>query len=244
MSGWRRPDEEVLLGPEEAHVWMVRTDPDVIDVVRWMQELDVGERERAERYAHAAGRAAYVVARALLRRLLGLYLGIGSAQVLLRRTAAGKPVLSDEHGRRVRFSVAHSSGVALLSFARVDVGVDVERIRPVARAGRIVSRVFSASMQERLSEVGEQEWLPAFFAAWTQREALVKAIGGALMVTRDPLDFRWPVDEGPRVYTEAGVGTERTWTVARLPQPTGFAAAFVAAGAISRLRLFEYDESG
>lgn len=238
LNGWRRAAEPVPLGADEAHVWMVRAD-ETVDVSHWIGGLEAGERERAERYAHAAGRAGYVVARSALRRLLGAYLGVPSGAVSLRRTATGKPELSGAHGGDLRFSVAHSSGVALLCFARLEVGVDVERIRPVARAGRIVTRVFSESMRRRLASVDEADWQSAFFAAWTQREALVKAVGGALMATRDPLDFHWPVTDRPRMFAEQTAQGERKWTVAKLPQPEGFAAAFVAAGDVRRLHLFE-----
>jgi 4'-phosphopantetheinyl transferase len=238
---WQKPSTPPALGPEEAHVWMVRTDPDAVDVAPWMHALESDERERADRFSHLAGRTGYVVARSALRRLLSLYLGLPVNAVMLRRTATGKPQLADVHDPVVHFSVAHSGGIALLSFARVDVGVDVERIRPVPRADRIVSRVFSESMRQRLAEIPPDEWLPAFFAAWTQREALVKAIGGVLMATRDPLEFEWPATEKPRVFT-VGTGRTRRWTVARLPQPAGYSAALVAAGDVPRMRLFTHPE--
>lgn len=218
---------------------MVRTDPDAIDVAQWMHALEQDERERADRFSHAAGRTGYVVARSALRRLLSFYIGVPPGAIALRRTATGKPQLAAATDPALHFSVAHSGGVALLSFARVDVGVDVERIRPVARADRIVSRVFSESMRQRLADIPAGEWLPAFFAAWTQREALVKAVGGVLMATRDPLEFEWPAADEPRVFT-VGAGAARRWTVARLPQPEGYSAALVAAGDVPRMRLFTH----
>jgi 4'-phosphopantetheinyl transferase len=131
--------------------------------------------------------------------------------------------------------------VALLCFAHVEVGVDVERMRPVARADRIIARVFSESTRRCLAAVPTAERASAFFAAWTQREALVKAVGGALMVTSDPLDFEWPVQSELRHFDEkAPSGTTRRWTVATLPQPVGYAAALVAAGPLERLRLLRY----
>jgi 4'-phosphopantetheinyl transferase len=238
LNDWQTPPGPVSLDPDDAHIWMVRTDPDATDVALWMHALESDERKRADRYRHAAGRSGFVVARSALRRLLGRYLDVAPSAIVLRRTATGKPELAGAHDSAVRFSVAHSGGIALLSFASVDVGVDVERIRPVARAGRIVSRVFSASMQRRLAAVSPDEWEDAFFAAWTQREALVKAVGGVLMATRDPLEFEWPPSRGPRVFAVPTASSPSRWTVARLPQPEGYAAAFVAAGDVRNVRLF------
>jgi 4'-phosphopantetheinyl transferase len=246
LNDWQTPSETLSLNPGDAHIWMVRTDPDATDVALWMHALESDERERADRFRHAAGRSGFVVARSVLRHLLGRYLDIAPSAIALRRTATGKPELAGEHASAVRFSVAHSGGIALLSFAAIDVGVDVERIRPVARAGRIVSRVFSESMRRRLAAVSHDEWEDAFFAAWTQREALVKAVGGALMATRDPLEFEWPPSLGPRVFTGPDAASPNRWTVARLPLPEGYAAAFVAAGDVPNLRLFLHpsDPSG
>jgi 4'-phosphopantetheinyl transferase len=246
LSDWQTPSETLSLDPGDAHIWMVRTDPDATDVALWMHALESDERERADRFRHAAGRSGFVVARSVLRQLLGRYLDVAPSAIALRRTAAGKPELAGPHDSALRFSVAHSGGIALLSFSTVDVGVDVERIRPVARATRIVSRVFSESMRQRLAAVSPDEWEDAFFAAWTQREALVKAVGGALMATRDPLEFDWPPSRNPRVVGVPTASASSRWTIARLPQPEGYAAAFVAAGDVPNLRLFLHssDPSG
>jgi 4'-phosphopantetheinyl transferase len=240
LDHWETPSRRVVLTPDEAHVWMVRTDPPSTDVARLMHTLESGERERADRFTHASGRSGFVVARSALRGLLASYLGVPPADIELTRTASGKPVLGGAHPTALRFSVAHSGRIGLLSFASVDVGVDVERLRPVARADRIASRVFSEAMRRRLDALPAEQWQSAFFDAWTQREALVKAVGGVLMATHDPLDFEWPSPAGARL-TRPSAG-EPEWTVAKLPSPEGYAAALVATGPVRRLRLFVHPE--
>jgi len=209
------------------------------DVIRCEAVLDDLEHERAARFTHAAGRVGYVIARSALRRLLSGYLGDAPTAISLVSDARGKPELAGAHEGALRFSVAHSGDIALLCFSRVGVGVDVERIRPVVRADRIVARVFSEAMRARLARVPAAEWLPAFFAAWTQREAFVKAVGGTLMAARDPLDFEWPVAHEPRSFPGSFDGSRRRWTIAALPQPSGYAGAFVATGDVSVLHLFQ-----
>lgn len=243
MKRWERPSEHPVLHSGEAHVWLIGTDVSADVMARHFNVLEGTEQRRAERFRHEAGRASYVVARAALRTLLGRYLAEDAATVPLYRTSSGKLHLGPSSGTRLHFSVAHSGGVALLAFGHVEVGVDVERMRPVGRADRIISRVFSTATRERLNAVAQSERLPAFFAAWTQREALVKAVGGALLVTDDPLDFDWPQTSDTRYFDEVTASGERQrWTVAALPQPPGYAAAFVAAGEIARLRLVRFDE--
>ena len=203
-----------------------------------MMRLPVAERRRAERYRHGPGRSGFVVARVALRELLGRYLGTGEAPLELRYSAAGKPSVDTALAGGLHFSLAHAGGVALLAFARIDVGVDVERVRPVTHAARIAERVFPVTTREVLATVERDEWWRAFFAAWTQREALVKAVGGVLLATRDPLDFVWPPPSGVRRFVEEpGTAAARDWTIAHLPTESNLTAALVAAGPIDRLRL-------
>jgi len=243
LKHWERPAEHPVLHSGQAHVWMIGTDVSADDVARHLTVLEGTEQRRAERFRHEAGRSSYVVARSALRVLLGRYLGMNAALVPLHRTSSGKLRLGPVLDASLRFSVAHSGGVALLSFAHVEVGVDVERMRPVSRADRIIARVFSTATRVRLGSVPEADRQSAFFAAWTQREALVKAVGGAMMVTHDPLDFDWPPVETTRYVDEVtGAGERRRWTVSALPQPAGYAAAFVAAGEVHGLQLLRYSE--
>ena len=240
FDDWNEPAAELRLGVHEAHVWSSVTAVSDSAVEARLALLSDAELRRVERFRHRQALAGFVVTRSALRTLLGRYLGVAPAAVSLHTSPTGKPVLGMEYATALRFSVAHSGGVALLSFAFVDVGVDVERIRPVARATRIARRVFPPSIRDRLANVPPADWLPAFFAAWTQREAVVKALGGTMLTTADPLDFAWPPPSSPRQITEAGSGGERRWTIAALPQPEGFAATLVAAGSLQRIRLLRY----
>jgi 4'-phosphopantetheinyl transferase len=222
----------------EAHIWRVATALSDDAITRLIARLPEAERRRAERYRHGPGRSGFVVARVALRELLGRYLGTGEAPLELRYSAAGKPSLDSAAEGGLHFSLAHCGGVALLAFARIDVGVDVERVRRVTHAARIAARVFPAATQAVLAGVAADEWWRAFFAAWTQREALVKAVGGVLLATHDPLDFVWPPPPGVRRFVEAaGTAAAREWTIAHLPTESSLTAAVVAAGAIERVRL-------
>jgi 4'-phosphopantetheinyl transferase len=239
LSEWKTPLTVPVLHSGEAHVWQSSAGLSEGILERLTRRLPLSERDRALRMRSASARRGFVVARASLRALLGHYLGT-SAELELRISPYGKPQLAAAPSAPIDFSLAHSGGVVLLAFAAVELGVDIERIRPVARARRIASRVFPAATRSVLESVSEAERWAAFFAAWTQREALVKAVGGGMLVTEDPLDFAWPAPAGSRVFEEAaspGSGP-RMWTIAHLPAPPSFAAALVVAGVIDRIQLF------
>jgi 4'-phosphopantetheinyl transferase len=71
------------------------------------------------------------------------------------------------------FNLSHTDGLMLVAVSNgVQVGVDVEKIRPIEGAKRIAARYFSAKECESL------EVDPAsFFRLWTRRESALKAWG-------------------------------------------------------------------
>jgi len=239
---WERPPRELRILAREAHVWMLSTDASEAQVRRLAGLLSEEERTRAERIRHDATRSGFVATRWALRSLLGRYLGGDPAGLRLQYSTRGKPALDALHGEELHFSVAHSGGIALLAFARAEVGIDVERVRRLAREGRVTERLFAGPTRALLESLPAAQRREAFFAAWTQREALVKAVGGALMVTRDPLDFEWPRQPGPRIHrVPHDDGREVCWTVAVIPHEIGFAATLVTAGELDEVRHWRFD---
>jgi 4'-phosphopantetheinyl transferase len=242
MKPWERPPEELRISSREAHVWMLSTEASEAQVDRLAALLSEEERVRAERMRHAATRSGFVATRSALRSLLGRYMGGDPTRFRLQYSTRGKPALDTQHEAGLHFSVAHSGGIALLAFARVEVGIDVERVRRLARAERVTERVFAGRTRALLESLPQAQRLDAFFAAWTQREALVKAVGGALLVTRDPLEFEWPRPPGLRVLrVPHDDGHEAAWTVAAIPNATGFAATLVTAGELDEVRHWRFN---
>ncbi len=83
----------------------------------------------------------------------------------------GKPRLAGDWAW-LRFNLSHSGQLALVAVARdVEVGVDVERIRPLREMHSIARRWLG------LDDIADES---EFFRAWTWHEAVVKALGVGL----------------------------------------------------------------
>lgn len=89
-------------------------------------------------------------------------------------SAVGKPFLEASPG--IEFNLSHSSGITLIAFATVRVGVDVELVRPIPDAERITAIYFSHREQHALARTRLEDRQTAFFRCWTRKEAYVKAI--------------------------------------------------------------------
>jgi 4'-phosphopantetheinyl transferase len=148
-----------------------------------LRVLSDKERKQVARLRRDADRRRAVLRRALLRQLLGSYLGEPAAAVSLVASPMGKPSV---RGNDVHFNVSHSDGRVLYAFSwGRPVGVDLERARPVAGADEIVASFFAPEESRRYAALPAPLRPPAFVHLWTCKEAYVKGTGEGL-----GLDFR------------------------------------------------------
>lgn len=180
--------EGLDLGPGEIHLWLVDLAPDA-SVVRTLGTwLEDEEKHRAERFRFEVHRRRFIVRRGRLRQLLAAYQGLEPAAVRFEYGEKGKPALSESQKdhRPLEFNLTDSEDLALIAFTRdLEIGADIEVLRPMPDAHSIAKSFFAAGEREALADVSEPETARAFFHCWTRKEAYIKAIGEGLS---EPLD--------------------------------------------------------
>lgn len=154
------------------------------------ETLSAEERARAARLVIEHARRQFVVARALLRRVLGAWLGVEALEVQLAQEPRGRPVLGEPHASSgIRFNLSHSGMHGLLAVARdCVVGCDLEVIRPEVATQDIARRYFAPGEVRRLAALPASERSAAFFRCWTRKEAYLKALGSGLAVPLDAFE--------------------------------------------------------
>ena len=233
--------EEELIATDEVHVWSADLDRIPEGLLR--EPLSADEQERGRRFHFERDRRRFVATRGLLRRLLGRYLGLDPCRLRFGYGPRGKPFLAGED--ELRFNVSHSGGLALLAFARGrEVGVDVERERPVPEAEDIARRYFSPREEAELRRLREGEWTAAFFRCWTRKEAFIKATGDGLSRSLDAFDVTLAPGEPARLLRVEGEpeAARRFWIEDVSPAP-GFAGALAVEGSQARVVRRSADES-
>ena len=116
--------------------------------------LDTAERSRATRFAFERDRARFVRRRAFVRQVLAHYLGLAPAAIGIRYSSLGKPELELSDG--LSFSVSQSEDLTVVAIAtHADVGVDVERLRPVKDVLDLAGSLFADAEAERLGLHGQ-----------------------------------------------------------------------------------------
>jgi 4'-phosphopantetheinyl transferase len=191
---WRPGADAYRLAADEIRVWSVELDAglasgDDVDATEPGPELAVlsaDEQARAARFIRARERRRFARCRAALREILGRLLDEPPGSLQFRAAAQGKPELDSAGfanerlaGRcDLRFNVSHSSELALIAVCRGrELGVDLERVRTIGEADRIVASFFSPAEQIEFAAIADDAKSLAFLRGWTRKEAILKGLG-------------------------------------------------------------------
>ena len=233
-------DPRVLASRPERGVVQVHWFPTDLSAAR-LEELERlladGERARADRFRLPRDRNRYVAARGQMRILLAGCLCQVPAAVAIVVGRDGKPELQPALGtERIHFNLSHSEGVGVVAIGiDGELGIDVERIRPMPDASAIAEQFFAAGEILALRRVADEARAEAFFRYWTRKEALIKSFGRGLSSLDE---FELSADGGaPQRLVFPGEGPSAArWVLPVTPPYPGFVAALATAGALPRLR--------
>jgi 4'-phosphopantetheinyl transferase len=218
----------------------VRLPEDAVHV--WAASLDVGARrcalgrhlspdeiDRALRLRSDRDRMRFVVARGILRELVGRYLGVEPRSVRFRYGAHGKPAVEES---ALAINLSRTGDRALFAFARKrEIGVDIERVRQDFPCEHVAAAFFSAAEAAAIRAFPPHERSEAFSRSWTRKEAYLKALGDGLTV--DLASFDVSLHDCPGLLREpAGLGR---FVLYDLDAPLAHAAALAADGSRARV---------
>ena len=234
------------VAPDEVHVWCARLDVPTETLARLYATLAVDERNRSARFRFQRDRRHFIVARGVLRKLLGRYLQTEPGRIGYEYQAFGKPQLSPRFGGRLNFNLSHSAGLALVAIAaESDVGVDIEYIRAQSDYAELARNFFSAAEVDQLSALPDHLYAEAFIGCWTKKEAYVKARGRGLAL---PLQsFTVPLtsdpEQGPATLqvTSNDMDPAMRWSVHTLRPVSGYIGALAIQGSGRRLSRWQWE---
>jgi len=179
---WQESAPFPEIAAHEIHLWRIpqKGPPETLEGLRAL--LAPEELERAERFHRPVDREAFLRRRGEVRRILGACLGRDPRGLRFRTGPRGKPALDGEPAAsRLHFNGSHSGDWALLAVdLDEEIGIDLERVRPLADLEAIARRYFSSRECAELAALPGEERLAGFFLCWTRKEALLKALGTGL----------------------------------------------------------------
>jgi len=185
--------------------WSLQTGPLVGDDAQALLSDDEKARQRS--FVSPELRRRFGAARAGLRTLLGRHLDRDPRSLAFATGEFGKPRLAGDG--QVHFNLSHCEDRAVLAISNAEVGVDLERERPIEHVD-LAKRYFHANEVAAITASrDEAEQRRAFFLVWTLKEAVVKALGTGLST---PLDsFEVAIGASKPALTVAPTGALQPW---------------------------------
>lgn len=228
QSDWRPCGTPPPLPEATVHVWHAGLDVDEATFQRLTAVTSADERHRARRVRVASAGRRFLVARAILRTLLGAYLDASPAALPLPAGGSEKPRLLEPEEPELRFNVSHSGDTALLAFARrLEVGIDIECEVQGRAPERLVRRYCSDAERRLLDGMDGSARSAAALVIWTRKEALAKAWGrGVYRSNLRELDLGLGSDDEWLTVSDPASG--QSWSVRTIRPPEGGCAAAVA----------------
>ncbi|MGW3154338.1 4'-phosphopantetheinyl transferase family protein [Streptomyces sp. NPDC001089] len=228
---------------EPVKLWLCPNDglPPAVAGLLAAHWLDAQEQRTASRFLFERDRRQYLLAHTLVRRALALEAGLAEAELVIWRSARGRPFLRPAAGELPRggaqldFNLSHAGGYSLLGIVRRHrIGVDVERLEDRdERAITTIVRTFAAPEREWVERAapGPDRDRRAL-RVWTLKEAYSKARGIGLGLPFDAFVFTLDDERGVRAFTPPADDTARPWRFVELePVPGVLAAVAVPADA-------------
>jgi 4'-phosphopantetheinyl transferase len=233
------------LASDEVHSWCASLDVPPETSARLYATLTPDERTRSARFRFERDQQRFIVARGVLRDLLGRYLQTQPSQIRFVYNAFGKPDLSPEFANRLGFNLSHSADLALVAIAAAaNIGVDVEYIRTQPDDADIARCFYSAAEVDHLNALPSHLYAETFFSCWTKKEAYLKAYGEGLAIPLNSFSVPLTTDAAHtpvdlHVASEDIVPTRR-WSLYTLRPAPGYAGALAIEGTGWRLRQWQW----
>ncbi|MET8290097.1 4'-phosphopantetheinyl transferase superfamily protein [Streptomyces sp. NPDC051639] len=228
---------------EPVKLWLCPNDglPPAVAGLLAAHWLDAQEQKTASRFLFERDRRQYLLAHTLVRRALALEAGLAEAELVIWRSARGRPFLRPAPGELPRggaqldFNLSHAGGYSLLGIVRRHrIGVDVERLEDRdERAITTIVRTFAAPEREWVERAAHgPDRDRRALRVWTLKEAYSKARGLGLGLPFDAFVFTLDDERGVRAFTPPADDTARPWRFVELePVPGVLVAVAVPADA-------------
>ena len=168
-----------------------------------------------------------------MRSLLAVLAGVEPRSLVLQAGEHGKLSLVGHERLAVSFNLSHSGnlvGLALVHARRI--GIDIEAERPLTDGALLARRILGPRERKRFERLPKAARAAALLAAWTRKEAVLKAMGIGISGGLDSID----------VLSDAILcaGEPATsWVVRTLAMPPGYHGAVAIEGDAPRLRAWQ-----
>lgn len=225
------------------HVWRIPLTATPVKHSERRPVLSADEQSRAMRLRCEHKRAHFIAGRTALRTVLGMYTGIPAGEVVFEYGPSGKPGLEPTMGGdELRFNFTHSQELALLAVSLdLTMGIDTEYRHRRLRVSGLARAIFSPAEASTFSTIAAEQQKDALLAAWTRKEAYLKALGTGLSIPLKSVPV--PVEPGSESAVqqlEVDCGQTLPWKFLSLAPHPDYVATLTAPGLRWSVQRFDW----
>lgn len=141
--------------------------------------LSASEVIHSIKYLRDEDKQRFIVTRILLKKLLSIYLKIDITDIQLSYGKNGKPFMSEYPD--LDFNVSHTKDVFVIGLATgKKIGVDIECLDKTFNSKSLETYLFTPLERNQFNLIDNNLKKDFFIKYWTQKEAVLKALGSGL----------------------------------------------------------------
>ncbi|MEM7008627.1 MAG: 4'-phosphopantetheinyl transferase superfamily protein [Thermodesulfobacteriota bacterium] len=215
---------------DQIHIWKININNPKWEPSHLLSEvLSKDEKRRALRLKSEKDKNRFIVSRGHLRKKLESYLEISASEIEFSYNEYGKPsVKSEQNDKKIKFNVSHSADLIIYAVRQgSEVGIDVENIRDVNKADKIIGRFFNKQEIDYYHSHPQHKKKSAFFTLWTRKEAYSKAMGRGIGLPAKEIDLNLVTG---RSLTTNGHKGKSKWSIFDIETENGYLAALATRG--------------
>jgi 4'-phosphopantetheinyl transferase len=240
---WLNPPDNLNLSDDEAHIWRADLKFNECFQTSFLKLLSPDEKSRAQKFRFTKDSRNFIIARGILRSLIGKYLKIKPAEISFRYSEFGKPGIADNHS--LQFNISHSKNIALFAFIKkLNVGVDVEFVNPDIEVKDIAEKFFSPNEVLNLYALPEKQHTLGFFNCWTRKEAFIKAVGEGLSFPLNKFEVSLEPDKPAKLLaTDWEPKAVSKWSIFSMSPATNFVGSLAIEGVVEKIKFWNWQKS-
>jgi 4'-phosphopantetheinyl transferase len=240
---WLNPPDNLILSDEEAHIWRADLKANECFQSSFLKLLSPDEKNRAQKFRFAKDNRNFIIARGILRSLIGKYLEINPAEISFQYSEFGKPGIADNN--TLQFNISHSQNMALFAFTtKFNVGVDVEFVNPDIEVKDIAAKFFSTNEIMNLLALPEKQQALGFFNCWTRKEAFIKAVGEGLSFPLDKFEVSLEPNKPAKLLaTDWQPDAVSKWSIYSMSPGENFVGSLAIEGLVEKVKFWNWQKS-
>jgi 4'-phosphopantetheinyl transferase len=238
-NAWNPTANDLKLSSGHIDVWKIDLSREDKNIFMHAQCLTKEEQARADKYVTGKKSREFIITRSALRNILGHVLNEDPRRFEFTYTGQGMPALSPATpNQNISFNVSHSFDMSLIAITlEQPVGIDVEKVRGDIDYEKLALRYFSDNEYKAIMKYDDEQRVHAFFATWTRKEAIVKAMGTGIASGLKSFDVSVdPAGPAELKETRWGPGIPSKWTLDTIDTGADYFACLASIGSGQDIR--------